>query len=80
MIFGVDSLYIWVAVIIIGVAVEAFSLNLSAIWFAVGHLRFVLRGFASAGPSVLPALPQDQKGSDQCRPHHWSICYRNGGD
>ncbi len=24
MIFGVDSLYIWVAVIIIGVAVEAF--------------------------------------------------------
>lgn len=36
MIFGINSLYVWVAVIIIGVAVEAFTLDLSAIWFAVG--------------------------------------------
>lgn len=36
MIFGINSLYLWVAVIIIGVAIEAFTLNLSAIWFAVG--------------------------------------------
>ena len=42
MIFGVDSLYIWVAVIIIGVAVEAFSLDLSAIWFAVGGVAALI--------------------------------------
>lgn len=34
--FGINSLYVWVAVIIIGVAIEAFTLDLSAIWFAVG--------------------------------------------
>ncbi|MCQ5128326.1 NfeD family protein [Butyricicoccus faecihominis] len=38
MIFGINSLYIWTAVIIIGVAVEAFTLDLSAIWFAVGSV------------------------------------------
>ena len=27
MMFGVDSLYVWLAVIIIGVAVEAFTLD-----------------------------------------------------
>ena len=36
MILGINSLYVWVAVIIIGVAIEAFTLDLSAIWFAVG--------------------------------------------
>lgn len=36
--FGIPSLYVWVAVIIIGVAIEAFTLDLSAIWFAVGAL------------------------------------------
>ena len=36
MLFGIDTLYIWVAVIIICVAIEAFTLDLSAIWFAVG--------------------------------------------
>lgn len=36
MLFGIDPLYVWVAVIIICVAVEAFTLDLSAIWFAVG--------------------------------------------
>lgn len=36
MIFGIPSIYVWVAVIIASVAIEAFTLNLSAIWFAVG--------------------------------------------
>ena len=36
MLVGIDTLYIWVAVIIICVAIEAFTLDLSAIWFAVG--------------------------------------------
>ena len=36
MLFGISTLYIWVAVIILSVAVEAFTLDLSAIWFAVG--------------------------------------------
>ena len=36
MLFGIDTLYIWVGVIILCVAVEAFTLDLSAIWFAVG--------------------------------------------
>ena len=31
-----DGLYLWVAIIIIGVAVEAFTLDLTAIWFAIG--------------------------------------------
>ena len=34
MMFGIDSLYIWLAVIIISVAVEAFTLTLCGIWFA----------------------------------------------
>lgn len=36
MLFGIDTLYIWVGVIILCVAVEVFTLDLSAIWFAVG--------------------------------------------
>ena len=36
MLFGIDTLYIWVAVIILCVVVEVFTLDLSAIWFAVG--------------------------------------------
>ena len=39
MLFGIDTLYIWVAVIILCVVVEVFTLDLSAIWFAVGALR-----------------------------------------
>ena len=34
MMFGIDSLYVWLAVIIISVAVEAFTLTLCGIWFA----------------------------------------------
>lgn len=33
-----NMLYVWVAVIIAGVTIEALTLNLSAIWFAVGAL------------------------------------------
>lgn len=42
MLFGVNSLYIWVAVIILCVAVEAFTLDLSAIWFAVGGVAALI--------------------------------------
>ncbi|MDY3618068.1 NfeD family protein [Agathobaculum sp.] len=51
MIFGINSLYVWVAVIIIGVAVEAFTLDLSAIWFAVGAV------FALIAASIGLGLP-----------------------
>ena len=37
MMFGIDSLYIWLAVIIISVAVEAFTLTLCGIWPAVSR-------------------------------------------
>lgn len=49
MLFGVNSLYVWVAVIIIGVAIEAFTLNLSAIWFAVGAVAALLAGSIGLG-------------------------------
>lgn len=42
MLFGINSLYIWMAVIIICVAVEAFTLDLSAIWFAVGGVAALI--------------------------------------
>ena len=46
MLFGIDSLYFWLAVIIISVAVEAFTLDLCAIWFAAGGVaaNSVIRG------------------------------------
>jgi len=52
--FGIDSLYVWVAVIIIGVAVEAFTLNLSAIWFAIGAVMSLIA--ASFGMSLSTQL------------------------
>lgn len=42
MLFGINCLYIWVAVIILCVAVEAFTLDLSAIWFAVGGVAALI--------------------------------------
>lgn len=42
MLFGINSLYIWMAVIIICVAVEAFTQDLSAIWFAVGGVAALI--------------------------------------
>ncbi len=43
MMFGIDSLYIWLAVIIISVAVEAFTLTLCGIWFAAVVSRHSLQ-------------------------------------
>ena len=51
MMFGIDSLYIWLAVIIISVAVEAFTLTLCGIWFAAGGVAALIaasQGSASA--------------------------------
>ncbi len=42
MMFGVDSLYVWLAVIIISVAVEAFTFALCGIWFAVGGVAALI--------------------------------------
>ena len=42
MMFGIDSLYIWLAVIIISVAVEAFTLTLCGIWFAAGGVAALI--------------------------------------
>lgn len=42
MLFGINTLYIWMGVIIICVAVEAFTLDLSAIWFAVGGVAALI--------------------------------------
>ena len=53
MLFGIDTLYIWVAVIIICVAVEAFTLDLSAIWFAVGGVAALVAASLS-----LPVITQ----------------------
>ena len=36
MLFGIDSLYFWLAVIIISIAAEAATLGLCGIWFAAG--------------------------------------------
>ena len=36
MLFGINTLYIWLAVIVLCVVIEALTLDLSAIWFAVG--------------------------------------------
>lgn len=49
MLFGINSLYVWVAVIIIGVAVEAFTLDLSAIWFAVGGVAALIAASVGLG-------------------------------
>ena len=36
MLFGINTLYIWLAVIVLCVVIEALTLDLCAIWFAVG--------------------------------------------
>ena len=53
MLFGIDTMFIWVAVIIICVAVEAFTLDLSAIWFAVGGVAALVAASLS-----LPVITQ----------------------
>ncbi len=42
MVFGIDSLYFWLAVIIISIAVEAVTLGLCGIWFAVGGVAALI--------------------------------------
>ena len=42
MLFGINSLYVWMAVIILCVAIEEFTLDLSAIWFAVGGVAALI--------------------------------------
>ena len=54
MLFGIDSLYFWLAVIIISVAVEAFTLDLCAIWFAAGGVAALVA--ASCGAGATPQL------------------------
>ncbi len=49
--FGFNSLYVWMIVIIACVAIEAFTLDLSAIWFAVGGVS------ALVAASIGLALP-----------------------
>ena len=50
MLFGIDSLYFWLAVIIISIAAEAATLGLCGIWFA-GRRR---GGASSRQPSAHP--------------------------
>lgn len=47
----VNIVYIWVAVLILTVALEAFTLNLTSVWFSVGALVALI--FASVGLSPL---------------------------
>lgn len=42
MLFGIPILYIWVAIIIITIAVEAFTLSLASIWFSAGALAALI--------------------------------------
>ena len=52
MMFGIDSLYVWLAVIIISVAVEAFTLTLCGIWFAAGGVAALIAASLSVGLMV----------------------------
>lgn len=52
MLFGINSLYVWMAVIILCVAIEAFTLDLSAIWFAVGGVAALIAASLSLGVSA----------------------------
>ena len=49
MMFGIDSLYVWLAVIIISVAVETFTFALCGIWFAVGGVAALIAASLSVG-------------------------------
>ena len=44
MLFGIDSLYFWLAVIIISIAAEAATLGLCGIWFAAGGAAALVAG------------------------------------
>ena len=53
MMFGIDSLYIWLAVIIISVAVEAFTLTLCGIWFAAGGVAALIAASSQPDHSLI---------------------------
>ena len=87
MLFGIDSLYFWLAVIIISVAVEAFTLDLCAIWFAAGGVAALVAASCGAGATpqlllfavlsavmllLLRPLSQNRRTADQRRPHYRS--------
>ncbi len=42
MLFGFPSAYVWMVVLIATVAIEAFTLNLVSVWFAVGALAALI--------------------------------------
>ena len=48
MLFGINTLYIWLAVIVLCVVIEALTLDLCAIWFAVGGVAALV----AASPSL----------------------------
>ena len=81
MMFGIDSLYIWLAVIIISVAVEAFTLTLCGIWFAAGGVAALIAASLSVGltgASALPPFSRQSAAGDQRRSYHRTdgCCYR----
>ena len=52
MLFGINALYVWLAVIILFVAVEALTLDLTAIWFAVGGVAALVAASLSLSVSA----------------------------
>ena len=90
MMFGIDSLYIWLAVIIISVAVEAFTLTLCGIWFAAGGVAALIAASLSVGLMgqwivfivfsalllilALPPFSRQPAAGDQRRSYHRTDC------
>ena len=85
MMFGIDSLYIWLAVIIISVAVEAFTLTLCGIWFAAGGVAALIAASLSVGlmgqwivfivfSALLPPFSRQPAAGDQRRSYHRTDC------
>ena len=56
MLFGIDSLYFWLAVIIISIAAEAATLGLCGIWFAAGGAAALVA--ATFGASIWMQLAE----------------------
>ena len=53
MLFGINTLYIWLAVIVLCVVIEALTLDLCAIWFAVVVTQLIIFVLFSAVLLVL---------------------------
>lgn len=54
LLFGIEPVYVWVIVLIVTIALEAFTLNLVSVWFAVGALASLIA--ASCGMSLVSQL------------------------